>query len=193
MFKKFKPFEAPSSIEFKDPDTGHIYKSKTYAGLYKDIIQYRAQNNLEQIENLKETVENYICTLPENCNKCTGVELHRSFYQYIKGGVALVKNIAFRQFASLEVAEKRALQCVSCENNVFPDKDNFLAWSDNIAIMQVGERRSSLHDKLGNCAVCSCPLKSKVFVDGVLPAPTKEEEEGFKKVNCWQLGIERSK
>lgn len=193
MFKKFKAFEASARLEFKDPDTGHMYSAKKLGDLYKDIIQYRVQNGLELIENLVETVENYICGLPENCNKCTGVELHRSFYTYIKGGIALIKNIAFKKYATQEVAEERAKQCVACKFNVFPDKDVFTKWSDDIAIMQVGERKTSLHEELASCEVCTCALRGKVFFDGTLPPFTDEEKEKLESVKCWQLSLVSNK
>lgn len=189
MFKKLKPFEAFSIAQFKDPDTGHIYQADKIQQLYVDIIQYRVQNNLESLENLPDVVENYMCGLPENCNKCNGAELHRTLYQYVKGGVALLKNLYFQKFVTQDVAEKRAMQCQRCEFNVFPDKGPFLGFADDLAIMQVGERKVSEPDKLGSCEVCSCSLRSKVFFDGVLPKATEEEAQKFRKVSCWQIGL----
>lgn len=188
--RQFKPFEASSILEFKDPDTGRIFRANTLKELYTEIINYRAQNNLEHIEYLREVVENYLCGLPDNCNKCKEREqLSRSIGQYIKGGITLLKNMAYRQFSTQEEAEKRAKQCVKCEFNIFPDKGPFLKWSDDIAIQQVGERKSSMHEELGSCKVCTCTLKSKVFFKGTLPAFTDDELKELRKVNCWQLAL----
>lgn len=172
---------------FKDPDTKHVFEESNYANLYKRIILYRAQNNLEPIENLNIIVENYICGLPENANKCCDREMQRGLWEYVKGGVALVKSLMYQDFASQAVADKRAKQCVGCKFNIFPDKGNFLTWSDNIAIHTVGERKSKEHEKLGNCSVCTCNLKSKVFYKGKLPKVSHEQMEKFKEVNCWQI------
>ena len=192
MFRKFLPFQASSRLEFKDPDSGYIHTGKTLPELYTNIIRYRVQNGYELLEALPEVVDNYLCGLPENCNKCTGIEvkeLNRSFQQYIKGGVALLKNIIFRKFARLDVAEARAKQCISCKYNVFPDKDLFLEWSDNIAIMQVGERKVSVHEQLASCDVCTCNLRSKVFFDGKLDKFKDDEVVKLKSVKCWQLEL----
>jgi hypothetical protein len=190
MLRRFRPFEASPIYQFKDPDTGHLYKEPSLKQLYTAIITYRIQNRLDAIEHLKEVVENYLCGLPENCNKCQPNEqLHRSMYTYIKGGVALLKNMFFQKFVTQTEAEKRAEQCVTCEYNVFPDKGPFMAWADEIAISQVGERKCSKDKYLGSCAVCTCVLKSKVHFDGTLEKFPEEELVKLKSVKCWQLKL----
>ena len=188
--RRFKAFEASPTIEFKDPDTGYMFRANNLKNLYVDIIKYRAQNNLEPVEYLREVVENYLCGLPENCNKCQeNDKLSRSISQYVRGGIALLKNMAYPRFVTQAVAEERAEQCIKCPNNIFPDKGPFLAWSDEIAIQQVGERKSVHHEDLGSCKVCTCTLKSKVFFGGALSEFPSEELVELKKVNCWQLKI----
>lgn len=189
MFRKFRAFEASPTIEFRDPDTGHTYKAPTLTELYKNIVLYRLQNKLEPIELLRETVETYLCSLPENANKCQASEMHRSVMTYVKGGVQLFKNLIFRKYASQAVAEQRAQQCEKCEFNVQLDKSHLMEFADNLAIMQVGERRTSNRDKLGNCEVCTCSLRSKVFFAGALDKFKDEEVVKLKSVNCWQLKL----
>lgn len=190
MFLKLKPFQAFSRFEFKDPDTRMLHKAPDLSNLYNLIIRYRAQNNLPPLEALNHVVENYLCSLPENCYKCQeNEEVDRKFSAYIRGGVALLKNMFFRRFASQEVAETRAAQCVKCPYNVFPDKGPFLQWADDIAIAQVGDRKVSVTDKLGNCAVCSCVIKSKVFYDGKLDKFPDDQLVKMKSVSCWQLPL----
>lgn len=189
MLKKFKPFQASGRIEFKDPDTGHIYTAPTTQELHRSIVMYRMQNQLEPIEALPDVVENYMCELGCNVGKCVTVELKRSWSHYIKGGIALVKNMAFRKYCTQEEAEKRAEQCVACVHNIFPDKGPFVSWVDDIAIQQVGERRTKRHNDLGSCAVCTCPLRSKVFVGTPLPGFPESEAQEMRKVKCWQLKL----
>lgn len=190
MLRQFKPFEASASYEFKDPDTGHIYREKSLRELYTAIASYRIQNRLDAIEYLKEVVENYMCCMPENCNKCRMVQnLERSLHAYIKGGVALLKNMMYRKYATQAVAETRALQCKDCVHNVFPDKGPFMSWADDIAISQVGDRKVSIEKELGSCEVCTCVLKSKVHFDGTLDKFTPEETAKLKAVKCWQLKL----
>ena len=193
MFRKFKPFEASRVFEFKDPDTGFQYREKSLADLYKRIVTYRAQNNLEPLELLREVVENYLCGLPENTNKCQPMELQRSWFQTVVGGVLLLKNLAFRRYAPQKVAEERAKQCEGCKFNVFPDKGPFISFADNIAVMQVGERRTENAEKLGNCEVCTCVLKSKVFYQGSLPKFPEDQLVQLRSVNCWQLKLSGQK
>lgn len=190
MFRRFRAFEVPRTYAFKDPDTGFLYNAKTLNELYTSIIAYRVQNKLDFIEELPLVVENYICGLPENCNKCIHNEkLHRSLFMYIKGGIALLRNMAFKRYATQEEADKRGLQCISCEYNTFPDKSAFVAWADEVTIQQVGDRKS-IHDReLGNCSVCTCVLKSKVFFDGKLDEFNAEETKKMRGVSCWQLKL----
>lgn len=189
MFRKFKPFEASAVFQFKDPDTGHIYKASSLAELYKAIVSYRAQNTLPALEMLREVVENYLCGLPENANKCVSVEMSRSVWKTIQGGIVLFKNLFFRKQVDQAVAEKRAAQCETCKFNVFPDRTNFTKWADDIAIMQVGERKVSNADKLGHCSICQCNLRAKVFFDGKLPKFPEEELVNLRSVRCWQIPL----
>jgi hypothetical protein len=187
MFLRLKAFEAFDIYEFKDPDTGFLFKAAKLSDLYKDIILYREQNNLERLEGLNHVVENYLCGLPRNCNKCQENILDRSFWAYVRGGIALLKNMTFKEYVPQYVAEKRALQCSGCRFNVFPDKDNFMKWTDEIAVSCVGDRKVSIADKLGNCEVCSCVLKSKCFFGGKLEKFNDEQLVKLQSVNCWQL------
>lgn len=191
MFQKFKPFQASPVFSFKDPDTGHPYNAKSLGSLYKDIILYREQNNLEPIENLNLVVENYLCGLPENCNSCEERPLGRTLWQYVQGGMLLLKNIVYKEYAPQEVAEKRALQCSTCEFNINPDRGAFEQWADGVAIAQVGDRKTSLDSKLFSCVVCSCVLRGKVHYGGTLPKFSDEQRKKFEKVSCWNLGLEK--
>lgn len=189
MFRKFKAFEASVRYEFKDPDTGYFYRAGSLRDLYQQIIKYRSQNQLEPLDHLNLVVENYLCGLPENVNKCTVRELNRSIWQTVKGGIQILKNLAYKVYATQAVAEKRSKQCEGCKFNVFPDKDWKTQFGDNIAIMQVGERKTANADKLGSCEVCTCVLRSKVFFAGKLDPFTEEEVVKLKEVDCWQLKL----
>lgn len=190
MLRTLKPFEAFPLYTFRDPDTGHNFGPyKDVKDLYVAVIQYRDQNNLEPLEFLRETVEHYLCSLPENCARCKTIELHRSAWTYVKGGIQLFKNMLIREKVSQEVAEARARQCVNCVHNVFPDKGPFMAWADEIAISQVGDRRVSVHDELSSCEVCTCPLRGKVFQGGSLPKFPDDQVVKLKAVKCWQLKL----
>lgn len=190
MLRTLKPFEAFPTYTFRDPDTARIFGPyKEAKDLYVEIIQYREQNKLEPLEFLRETVEHYLCSLPENTHRCKSIELHRSAWTYVKGGIQLFKNMWYKNFVSQEVAEVRAAQCVKCPHNVFPDKNAFMAFADDVAISQVGEKKVSAHNQLASCEICSCPLRGKVFFGGTLPKFSDEEVNKMRAVSCWQLKL----
>lgn len=184
VFMKFRPFEGPASYTFKDPDTGYQYTANTQAELVKKIIGYRTQNRLEPLEALDAVLVNYWCHLPENRGKCEPYRLRRGFLQTLRGGISLLLNYAYDKFVTQEKAEARAAVCVDCPYNVVPEKGKVNEWLDEIAVACVGDRRTSVHTELGTCAVCSCPLSSKVFYGGKIELELEELEQmpNF----CWQ-------
>lgn len=187
---KFKPLEAPDKYVFRDPDTGRKFQDSTKTGLMQQVISYRAQNELEPLEYLGMVIESYMCSLPKYRYKCEpSAPFSRSIFGYVKGGMALVKNMFYgeKNMVDQKVADSRATQCKSCEFNVFPDKNQFLQWSDSVAEASTHGRKSIHYSELGNCRVCSCPLKAKVWYKGTDEKYTEEELKLFKKVNCWQL------
>lgn len=138
---------------------------------------------------LSMVVDNYLCTLPKNHGKCSPVpNLDRSIWTMLKGGVALLVNLWYGTFASQEVAQARAAQCATCPFNELPEKTSVEKWQDQIAEASVGDRKTTYQSQLGNCRVCTCVLKAKVFYDGPVSF-SKEEIAKFKSVNCWQLTL----
>lgn len=189
MFLKFKKFTGPKDFEFKDPDTGFLYKEKSLNELHARIAKYRLQNGLPAIEFLPQVVENYLCHKPLNSGSCEASKpFKRGIAQYIEGGIALLKNFAYQKFAPQDVADARSAQCASCVFNTFPDLGPFITWSNEIAIDSVGDRKSSHHDSLGICSACSCPLRAKVFYDGPI-ALTQEQVTEMSTVSCWQVPL----
>lgn len=184
IFKKFKPFLGPISFSFVDPDTGYKYLAKQKPELIDRIVSYRKQNELEPIENLSLVIDNYLCGLPENFGSCQDLRLERHLMGYVKGGLALLKNMLYKKYVSQEEADRRASICITCEHNVFPDKKNFIKWSDELAESSIGARRSKHHDKLGNCDCCSCPLRCKVWYGDTINL--KVDERMCLINECWQ-------
>lgn len=187
----FDSFQASAVWQFPDPDhTDHIHRGNTRAELVGNIVSYRAQNGLAPLEKLNLVIDNYLCSLPCNTGKCKELQLGRGLLQYIKGGLVLLQNVFYgsSNMVSDELAEKRASICRDCVFNVFPDHDNFVTWSDNIALHSTGGRRVSLHDSLGHCQCCTCVLNAKVFYKGPFVL-SKEEEDCMRSANvkCWQL------
>jgi hypothetical protein len=163
-----------------------MHTGKDLNDLCRRIRLYRAQNELEPLEYLEAIVEHYLCLRSENKGGCErrGSPLKRGLIPTLKGGVLILKNLMYNSFASQEVADARSAICKECPHNVFPDKGPFIAWSDNIAEHTVGDRKSAHHDDLGNCGICSCPLRPKVFFTGK-PQLTNEQLNEMP-ANCWQ-------
>lgn len=184
IFKKFKPFTGPVEYKFVDPDTKYLYKAPDKNELLYRIVAYRRQNELEPIDNLDYVVDNYLCGLPENFGSCQDHHLDRHLMGYIRGGLALLKNMLYKKYVTQEMADYRGSICVGCPLNVFPDKKGFLKWSDKMAEAAVGDRKSIHHENLGNCEVCSCVLKAKVFYGDNITLP--EDEYNALPEFCWQ-------
>lgn len=183
---KFSPNEVPYRYDYEDPDTGVRFVKRTKQELIQHIINYRAQNRLPVIEHLNLTLEDYWCRQKENRSKCVPVKLNRGWLATLRGALHVVENIFFgdENMVAQEEADRRAAICVQCPHNVFPDKGPFIAWSDSVAEASTGGRKSASHDMLGNCAVCSCPLRAKVFAKDV--TPTDQERQELPDF-CWQL------
>jgi len=187
---EFKPFEGSAEFTFIDPDTNYHYSADSFTSLVSFIVNYRAQNRLKPIVGLGQVINNYLCGLPCNSGKCRQAKLKRGFYQYVKGGIALLENLYFGEehMVPQEEADRRALICLECKFNVIVDKGPFIRWSDDLALACVGNRKSTYHDALGNCEGCSCCLRAKVFFKGPFKLSKKEVSE-MRAANgkCWQL------
>lgn len=186
---KFKALEAPDKYLFIDPDTKREFQASTKADIIKQIVSYRAQNELEPLEYLGVVIEAYMCSLPKYRHKCEPAPpFHRSIFAYMTGGIALLKNMFYgeKHIVSPAIADARAEQCITCKFNVFPDKSEFLKWSDSVAEACTNGRKVKHYNELGNCAVCSCPLRAKVWYKGKERFSNKELIK-FEEVSCWQL------
>lgn len=191
-FMHFRPFHGPVSFKFKDPDTGHEFKAHTRQALFAQILAYRAQNELPLFDGLNTVIDNYLCSLPENAGSCEPLEkLPRGFMSYLKGGMALIKNMLYSKYVSQEEADRRAQICISCPQNIFPDKGPFVRWSDEIMEHSVGDRRALNYQQLGNCGACDCPLRAKVWYGDTIELT--EEELSKTPDFCWQREVLRPK
>lgn len=180
------PNEVPDRYDYVDPDTGQLFVFSTKQQLIQHIISYRAQNKLEPIKHLNLVLEDYWCRRRVNAPKCIPVTLQRGWVATLRGGLRVLENIFFgeEKMVTQEIADRRSEICVNCPHNIFIDKGPFIQWSDDIAEASTGGRRSKHHDDLGNCGVCSCPLRAKVFAKDVEPT---DEERPQLPAFCWQL------
>ena len=189
MLKKFSILTSPSDWYFKNPDDGFTIKGSSLQDVATKVRSYRSQNQQDEIQYLENVIENWLCCRKENWGKCEKLPpLKRGLYTTLKAGVLLIKQMMYNSFASQELADSRALTCVNCKANSFPDKDGFIKWADDIAEQTVGDRKSKYHEQIGNCEVCTCLLRSKIFYNEKIKLK-KEIEDKMREVNpkCWQL------
>lgn len=183
------PYVGPKSYHLPDPDVAdHIHRGRTRDELIRKIQNFRMQNGLEEIEHINTVLEAYWCSLKENQGNCEpNPELTRGWLQYLHGGITLFKYVFFGEKGMVDQAEadRRSTLCAACPKNVFPDKKGFVKWADSLAEHATGGRRSVLHDSLGNCEVCTCNLRAKVWQKPPLKLSAQEKSE-MEKVNCWQ-------
>ena len=177
---KFNPFTDSKTFQFKDPDTGHVYKASSREGLLRQILDYREQNRLPEIESLREVVDHYLCLLPENAGSCQyETNQKRGFLTYAKGGLMLLKKVFYGEHMMVpqEVAEKRAAICLRCPLNRYPEdasRGMVDAWADSVALHSTNDRHTSVDALLHECAACKCVLKAKVFYKGTRTTKTVE-------------------
>lgn len=134
-------------------------------------------------------IDNYLCGLPENQGKCVPYVLRRNLLAYLRGGIAILKDLLYGAEARVNqaTAEERATQCSDCKFNVFADKTEVIRFADEMVETYLGSETATSKDNLlGNCDVCSCPLRFKVHVKGPFDIQN-DELPLFKEVNCWQL------
>jgi len=185
----FKPFTTSKIWQFRDPDTNRLLTADNRKQLTTLIYTYRSQNNLAPIYRLNDVIDNYLCKQPANLGNCMeNKKLPRSAMQYLKGGIDLLVNMLYSSYVPQGEADRRAQVCLGCTHNTFPDKTGFIKWSDTIAVKSVGSRKSAHHDKLGNCGVCSCVLRAKVWKGGTVSlSPNELKTIKETKPDCWQL------
>lgn len=192
MFYKFKAFCGAKRWYFPDPDnTDHMHEGATRAELVRNIVFYRSQNQLPFIEELHTVLDSYLCSRAENIGACSPLPLRRGLYGFLRGGVALISNVWYNKTVSQEEADRRSEICKDCINNVFPDKGPFIKWSDEMAVASVGDKKSKYHDDLGNCEICTCPLRAKVWFDEKITLTSKEKQAMKESTSgrCWQLKV----
>lgn len=183
------PSSAPKRYIFRDPDTNRKFQAGTKQSLATQIVSYRAQNGLHPIKHLDMVLEHYWATLPENAHISEKAPaLKRGFLAYLKGGIAVIDNIWYGEehMVGQAIANERARQCSTCRFNVFPDKGPFIKWTDMIAENSIGDKVTPYDSELGNCAVCTCVLRAKVWFKGDMKL-SEEERAKMRTVGCWQL------
>ena len=185
MLRKFAPFRVAHSYYFKNPENNWKITGTSFKDLINKIRLYRAQNEFPELEFLESVVEHYLCMRPENVGACESAgPLKRGIIATIKGGIVTLKNLMYNSFVTQAVADERSEICLNCPHNFFPDKGPFIEWSDKLAENSIGDRKSKHHDKLGNCEICSCPLRCKEFFAGKISL-TQEELIAMPNY-CWQ-------
>jgi hypothetical protein len=184
-FQQFRPFQTSTHWAFINPENQRELKANTKGELIVLIVSYRMQNGFEPIEFLEQVVDNHLCNHPSNAGRCEPMpELKRGVWETIQGGIALLKTYLYKRFATQEEADRRASICKTCPHNIFPNKGDFIKWCDTTAELAVENRKSIHHNDLGNCSICSCNMRAKVFYDDVIQLT--QDQINQAPDFCWQ-------
>lgn len=187
---RLNPSAGPKQYIFQDPDTKRKFLANDKLSLVKAIVAYRAANGLEPIQEIGIVLDHYWATLPENkMNAEINPEpLRRGLYATLKGGMVLLEDLWMRgqNRVNQQIANERAKQCSTCKFNVFPNRNHFIEFTDIIAKASIGDSYTPHDELLGNCEVCSCVNRVKVWYKGPFKS-SKEEITKFEEVDCWQL------
>lgn len=111
----------------------------------------------------------------------------------LKKGVTLLKFMMFKNFATQEEAEQRASICLKCPLNKKPaDKPFYERWAQKASVDAVGDRRTSLHEKLYECQGCGCNLRAKVWIgDNIELYQDEVDLMRANKPDCWQVNSKK--
>lgn len=194
----------PGGWRYTDPDTGFFFNERysTLSELTGRVKQYRLFNNLLPIPNLSLVIEDWLCCQERMEVHCRDVKIvSRTLKQYLKGAEASAKMMLAGEqaYVSQQIADARAEVCAGCRHNKKNDKHSRLErYTDKYVQSMVGDRKTSLDDKLFTCEICSCPLRPKVHVSQkiIQEALTRKERkilnipllgfDGETKFYCWQ-------
>lgn len=184
----------PGGWRYVDPDTGFKFRRlyRTLDELVKHVARYRAHNGLSRIPKLRMVIEAWLCEQPGMEGRCREVSVvDRTLSQYLRGAkaAAQVWLQGDRAFVPTIVAETRAAMCVECRHNKRSNKDSALRhYTDEYVQEIVGERKTSVDDKLFSCEICSCPLRPKVHISQqIVQNSLSKTERRLLSMGLWNI------
>lgn len=206
----------PQGWSWTDPQTKFAYNLDYGSGvkglenLMEHVRRYREDNMLPAFDPaaLRKLIEHSICKRDGMENRCFDASPQkRNIGQTIKGGMAAVKAIAGSfipgenemSMVSVRLAEKRAAVCDKCPMNNKPDGQTLLEQLEDAAMLKlIGSRKTSIHDRLLSCSVCTCNVRAKVWfsrriINGSLDAETRGKlakvvtDRNGASMACWQI------
>jgi hypothetical protein len=173
--RAIKAGKDPVPIEAKiHQDTGMELEAKGYHGL----IEVRTE--------VKRTVSQYASGTKANFLKWWK---ESRIHGMLKGKVERGEQI----FVDRAKADQRANICANhCRHNVIPNSKNWLQeWTDGQMLGAVQNRKTSHHEEIGVCEVCSCELRAAVwFEDDITVASMTGQSfvENFPE-KCWKKAL----
>jgi hypothetical protein len=194
----------PGGWRYVDPDTGFKFRRlyRSLEELTNHVMSYREHNNLSKIPHLSAVIEDWLCAQPNMEKYCREAPVaSRSLAQYLQGAKSAARILmqGDRAFVAEEIAEARAKLCVLCRHNKNNEKDSRLERYTNTYVEGiVGDRITSVDDKLFSCEICSCALRPKVHISQKIVEDSLSQKErkllsmGLwnvqgKLFDCWQV------
>lgn len=187
----------PGGWRYRVPETGQVFRGASEHQLDSSVIAHYKANNLIAPLDLKARYEAFICEQePDYCVDMQGRPATRiGFFHSLQNVLQGTKTLALWKLSGGDLvpaaqAEQRAQVCASCSLNDEPQgctACNSKTIKDTVLAI-VGERRTSVHDRLKACRVCSCFLQAKVQLphSSIWPHMT-DEQKAKLPAPCWLL------
>lgn len=182
----------PGGYRYLVPETRTWITGVNFDEWLKNIKKHYAANNFVPPQNLLEKIEDELCKIipPGWCNHnppARGVRLTMS--GVIAGTKTLLSFVASgRKKVAQEEADKRAETCSRCIYNQKPDGCHSCSISalHEVVNAVVGVEKTKYSELLNGCALCSCSLKAKVWLDlELLQSHTSEDINNQLPEWCW--------
>lgn len=194
--KQFKDSNVtpPEGWRYVDPDTGFKFRRRydSLKSLVAHVASYREHNELLKIPKLERVIQDWLCNQPHMERYCREVSVtDRTLMQYLRGAKAVAKIWirGERALEPVEVAEARAALCLKCRHNKRSSEDSKLRhYTDEYAQEIVGERVTSVDDKLFSCEICSCTLRPKVHISQkIVEESLSSHERRVLSMGLWDV------
>jgi hypothetical protein len=187
----------PSGYTYRVPETGGDFEAGHLEALVILVRSHYVANKIEIPADLEARIEHDLCLRnPEDFCRGTYRQGDRQTQVVSTSDVKEATRRTTRLkwghgdfLAPLEEAEARAVVCAGCTENT----QGFCTTCNGLkayVIDAIGDRKTSVDEKLGVCGVCKCLIRAKVWISkAALKAVTSEAEALKYPVSCWMSSL----
>lgn len=191
-----KTYSPPGGWRYRVPETGQVFRGVSEYQLLDQLQSHYKANQLVAPDDLAARIEQFVCAQePDYCTDAHGQTapprggLFHDFTNILRGTRTLLAwKLKGGALVEPALSERRARTCVGCPQNDEPQG----CTSCNMPTLKrlvtelVGDRRTSVHDQLKACRVCSCQLAAKVQLQiDVLWSNMPDDQKTRLPETCW--------